>query len=136
MSVPEVTPDLSERAARVWWERATGEPWSPEAAESQDWQRLVVTAREWVSTMRAAGLAVVELPGPDGWVDAVDSNGEDARTPCWRTSWGTAWIEGVETPVWELREDLDAIRSDALKMLAAVAACERFRAQRPGGDPR
>jgi hypothetical protein len=87
----------------------------------------------------SAGLLVAELPEPDGSVNAVGSDGEDTTTPYWKTSWGesvTAWIDGVETPVWELQEDLDVIRSDALKMLAAVAACERYRAERektPGG---
>lgn len=78
-------------------------------------------------------LFVAELPAPIGSVDCVNDNGDDTRTPFWRTSWGesvTAWIEGVETPVGELRENLDAIRSDALIMLAAVAACERYRAGR------
>ncbi|MGH3477894.1 MAG: hypothetical protein ACRDQD_13760 [Nocardioidaceae bacterium] len=78
-------------------------------------------------------LFVAELPAPIGSVDCVNDNGDDTRTPLWHTSWGesvTAWIEGVETPVGELRENLDAIRSDALIMLAAVAACERYRAGR------
>lgn len=78
-------------------------------------------------------LFVAELPEPDGQTDAVNSDGEDVTTPYWKTSWGesvTAWIEGVETPVWELCEDLEAIRSDALKMLAAVAACEKYRSER------
>ena len=78
-------------------------------------------------------LFVAELPKPDGEVDAVDSNGEDTKTPFWKTSWGesvTAWIDGVETPVWELQEDHGVIRADALKMLAAVAACERYRTER------
>ena len=78
-------------------------------------------------------LFVAELPELDNWIACDGDDGEDARTPTWRTSWGesvTAWIEGIETPVWELTENLDAIRADALKMLAAVAACERFRAER------
>lgn len=84
-----------------------------------------------------SGLAVVKLPEPDDWVDAVTDDGEDTRTPYWRTSWGesvTAWIEGVEASAWELQEDLNKIRDDASKMLAAVAECERFRARQQGGD--
>jgi hypothetical protein len=75
-------------------------------------------------------LLVAELPEPDGMIETVGRDGTDTTTPYWRTSWGesvTAWIEGVETPIWELQEDLSKIWSDGLKILAAVAACERYR---------
>jgi hypothetical protein len=75
-------------------------------------------------------LLVAELPEPDGWADAVGDNGEDARTPYWETWRGayTAWTDGVEDAAG-LNEDLECLRIDALKMLAAVAACERYRAE-------
>lgn len=78
-------------------------------------------------------LFVAKLPKPDDEISTPDRKGADVNTPTWKLSFGesvTAWIEGVETPVWELREeDLSNVRSDALKMLAAVAACERYRAE-------
>jgi hypothetical protein len=77
-------------------------------------------------------LLVAELPEPDGETGAVVA-GEDARTPYWCTSRGElilAWTEGVEMPAWELQEDLEIIRADALKLLAAVAACEKYRTER------
>lgn len=83
----------------------------------------------WCTGPSWSELLVAELPEPDGWTDAVDDNGEDVKTPLWRTSWGesvTQWIEIVETPVWELKSDLGEVRTDALKMLAAVAAYERY----------
>lgn len=123
-----VHPETSQWA--IWTGRDDGYPW--ECREGEYVERL---SDAMVSDWSVA--AVVELPEPDGQVDAVDSNGEDVRTPYWLTNWGesvTAWIEGVETPAWELREDLDAIRADAAKMLAAIAACERFRTKRQGGE--
>lgn len=78
-------------------------------------------------------LLVAELPEPDGYGDVVGDNGENAQAPWWYTKHGTytAWHEGVEDD-WGLQEDetLDDVRSDALKMLAAVTACEQYRAQR------
>jgi hypothetical protein len=73
------------------------------------------------------------LPKPDGWSDCVVVDGEDATTPYWNLQHGgsvTAWVEGVETSDSGLDEDLDAIRADALRMLAAVAACEWIRSKR------
>lgn len=78
-------------------------------------------------------LLVAELPEPDGHGDVVGDNGENAQAPWWYTKHGTytAWHEGVEDD-WGLQEDetLDDVRSDALKMLAAVTACEQYRAER------
>lgn len=127
--------DLAEKVARAWHEHVAHISW--EQATGKD--RMIALAEQRLRAFRAAGLVVLALPEPDGWVDACTADGVDTRTPYWRTSWGesvTAWIEGVETPVWELQEDLAAIRDDALKMLAAIATCERYRAENHGGDPR
>jgi hypothetical protein len=111
----------------LWTHPSVGRyPWSC-GETGQSLTENEVSGPGWVE------LLVTELPEPDGSADAVNDGGEDVKTPQWTASWGetvTAWIEGVETPVWELKEDLAVIRSDALKMLAAVAACETYRAER------
>lgn len=53
--------DVAERVARVLWERATGQTWSPDMADGPS-PTLVATAREWVDLFRAAGLTVAEQP--------------------------------------------------------------------------
>lgn len=137
MTAPEPgTQDLAEKVAPARVQRMGGD-WGTLDRDVQ--KNMTEMAQHWLDAIRAAGLVVVELPEPDGWAGVVGDDGEDTRTPYWRTSWNesvTAWIEGVETPVWSLREDLDEIRADALKMLAAVAACERYRAEQQGGDLR
>lgn len=64
-------------------------------------------------------LLVAELPEPDGW---------DGTTPVWRTSTSCVSAEGGTVRENGMRRAV--ARSDALKMLAAVAACERGRAER------
>lgn len=58
-----MTENLAEKAARVLWERATGQKWSPDVAGGPS-PTLVATTREWIDVFRAAGLSVVEQP-PD-----------------------------------------------------------------------
>lgn len=76
-------------------------------------------------------LFVTELPDPDGWTNTVGDDGENSRTPYWTTRRGTvtAWTDGVDDD-WGLNEEISGLRVDALKMLAAIAACERYRAER------
>lgn len=81
-------------------------------------------------------LLVTELPEPDGWADVVNDDGYDVMTPYWNISPGcqaTAWATGVEIGDpgdGELQEDLTRIRTEAFGLLAAVDACERYRAER------
>lgn len=126
---PRPDTGIPDRVAQARWERLGAVVPFAELARTAAKQSLINEAADYLAAIERAGLAVVDLPEPDWWV------GEDGetRTPCWRLSWGesvTAWIEGVETPVQDLQEDLDKVHADALKMLAAVAACERFRAAR------
>lgn len=60
----------AEKAAAVWWGRATGTPWSVSEADPEfSREGLIATAHEWIDTIRAAGLAVVELPEPTSVTD-------------------------------------------------------------------
>lgn len=74
------------------------------------------------------------LPPPDGWTDCTDDQDLPAKTPYWVTDrsgvTATAWTEGVELGDSGLHEDLDGLEGDALKILAAVAASRRFKAER------
>lgn len=99
----------------VWRYSTTAIGWLPDdEVTSPDWSELLVS----------------ELPKPNGSLDVTGSNGEDAKTPYWTGVNGsrvTAWINGVETEGDGLIEDLAGLRANALKVLAAVAACERLR---------
>lgn len=101
--------------------------WSVVAGGGQNWvHERHVTGDGW------SELLVAELPEPDDWANCVGDKGEDAQIPRWSCAYVHslyAWNEGVEVD-GGLREDLDAVRSDALKMLAAAAACERYRVER------
>jgi hypothetical protein len=76
-------------------------------------------------------LLVAELPEPDGHLDDV---------PYWSSGHNTlpSWVAYPNLVEGEngVMGDPDELRSDALKMLAAVAACEQYRAsRRPEGTP-
>lgn len=145
-TTPEsVTQDLAEKAARVWWERATGEPWSLEAAESlQGWQRLVVTAYEWIDTMRAAGLEVVALPGAADerrneisgmrsamfgpvrarFLHLTDLQDHSLSEIDWSLGYGgTGWV------------DADRTAATAAGLLAGLAWVEQLTAECQDGEP-
>lgn len=64
-------------------------------------------------------LLVAALPEPDVW---------DGTIPAWHTS--TSYVAAEGSSVTENSMRRPAAKSDALKMLAAVAACEQYRAQR------
>lgn len=71
-------------------------------------------------------LLVAELPEPDGHI-------EMDRAPYWAADHDTlpSWVayqDGVETETGEV-VPADELRMDALKMLAAAAACERYRTE-------
>ena len=67
-------------------------------------------------------LFVAELPEPDGHI--IGDHWALSTISCYVSTDGhTVDIDGIPF-------SLDQLRSDALKMLAAVAACERFRAER------
>lgn len=75
-------------------------------------------------------LFVAELPDPDG---------ADGKSASWvlvegdvRLTADAAGI-GIHTARYDTHEWLATLRSDALKMLAAVAACKRYRAERKAG---
>jgi hypothetical protein len=94
------------------------------------WCLMGESMNPWVDELEVTGpgwseLLVAELPEPDGWAAT--------RTPYWETGRDTytAWTDGVEDADG-LNEgtDLEWLRAEALKMLAAVAACERYRAER------
>lgn len=126
MTAPEPstgTQDLAEKVARMWWERATGKTWSPDVADQGPSQQLVVTAYEWIDTMRAAGLAVVELPEPDPDAPAH---------PTWRDGCGNPWHaqpDGVIDEFGLLVRDVEKLRRTAATLLAACDAVERLRAE-------
>lgn len=131
MSAIEI-PDVAEKVAQARQQMAHDGCLLPSWDDLTPHEQKIATieAGNWLKAVGGAGLTVVALPEPDSWTECVGKDGKDARTPYWRTSWGesvTAWIEGVEVPIWALSEDLEAIESDALKILAAVAACRRFR---------
>jgi len=97
--------------------------WLSEQYPSQD---EINGSGEW------SELLVAELPEPDGWTNEVGDKGQDVVTPYWQPGYGspiTARIDGVETEEIGLEPEVEQLRSDALKMLAAVAACERYRAE-------
>ncbi len=65
-------------------------------------------------------LFVAELPEPDGW---------RGDTPFWQSSGGATLSAHPDTDP----DEMDPVRADALKMLAAVAVCEKYRAERKSG---
>lgn len=135
------TRDLAEKVARahhaMHYQAKNGWPsWDDSPAPYR--VDMLRSAGQWLNAMREASVAVVELPEPDGWVEVVGDDGQDIRTPYWEASYGrsvTAWGGNVEA-AGEIEEDLDEVRADALKMLAAVAVCERYRAEHQGGASR
>lgn len=69
-------------------------------------------------------LFVADLPEPDGWLA-----GDNAAFPFWETT--TNHLEVEDGELDDLNgHDADTLRSDALKMLAAVDACEKYQAER------
>jgi hypothetical protein len=70
-------------------------------------------------------LLVAELPKPDGHIEMDDApywNGPDDMPSF------VAYEDGIETEAGEI-VTAHELRADAMKMLAAVAACERHRAE-------
>ena len=77
-------------------------------------------------------LLVTELPEPDGWLgDATAFNSEpECDVPFWNVTDGQMHAEDGNVFIDDVSDaPLDVFKSDALKMLAAVAACEHHRAQ-------
>jgi hypothetical protein len=128
--------DLAEKVARAHhaanYQAKGGWPsWddSPSPYRSD----MLRSAGQWLDASRAAGLAVVELPGPDRWTKDGDSNQPEWETCCETL---TAWPQGVETEDGLVdATNLDTLRAPALKVLAACDAADRLRAEH-GGDPR
>lgn len=92
--------------------------WLSEQYPSQD---EINGSGEW------SELLVAELPEPDDVLPITDA-------PCWDTTYiGPLVVENgaISDPSLgsDFGKDGEALRSDALKMLAAVAACERYRAE-------
>lgn len=140
MTTPEPSTgiqNLAEKVARSYWERArAGVSWDqlPERFRDASVARTV----EYLAAIQAAGLAVVELPEPDRRILCEDFQGRDATAPQWEMPDGerlTVFTDGVEDDAG-LIEDLDRLRVPALKMLAAAAHCERYRAEHQGGESR
>lgn len=134
MSTPERTESLAEKVAWARWSAISFLSW--EASNGKE--RMVAEAQEWLDAIQAAGLAVVELPEPDHQFPCDDFKGPGAMAPQWELPSMerlTAFDDGVEDDAG-LVEDLETLRVSALKTLAAVAASERMRAERQGGDPR
>jgi hypothetical protein len=83
----------------------------------------------WVDELEVSGpgwceLLVAELPEPDGHIEMDDApywNGPDDMPSF------VAYEDGIETEAGEI-VTAHELRADAMKMLAAVAACERYRA--------
>jgi hypothetical protein len=92
------------------------------------WETNLV-ANKYVTTEGWSELLVAELPEPDG--DAGDQD-ENVTGPYWYLhGFGrvVAHEDGMEDEHRGYLTDLQWVREDALKTLAAVAACERYRAE-------
>jgi hypothetical protein len=87
-------------------------------------REMTIYPSAYVSGPGWSELLVAELPEPD---DAVSG------TKVWDLGFGKLIVGGraeFESSFPYSIDNVDQLRSDALKMLAAVAACEQYRAQR------
>lgn len=152
LSTPDVpesgAEDLAGRVARVKWARTPGAlPWDSISSGRQEVHAGIAT--EWLAALRAAGLAVVELPAAGvqhqitgaaygtGW--AVDVPSPDGRGPDCTAQHVPGFHEDAIVLSGELRNawwgsTADA-RRDAARILAACDELDRLRAEHSGGDP-
>lgn len=125
------TQDLAERVAAARQQIAhegTGyiPAWDGLAPHEQ--KMAVLDAANWMKAIQAAGLVVVELPGPDP---------DAAAHPTWLDGDGRSWHAqpgGVVNDYGDLC-DVDEIRRTAAALLAACDAVERLRAEHGGEKP-
>jgi hypothetical protein len=96
-------------------------------ADRSAWSVVKGGGQRWVHQDYVVGdgwseLLVAELPEPD----------DDACGTVWNTDAGSLYVDGGEISRFRFEDPLnvDTLRSDALKMLAAVAACEKYRHER------
>ena len=127
------TQDLAERVARAHhaanYQAKGGWPsWddSPSPYRSD----MLRSAGQWLDAVRAAGLAVVELPEPDFAGDTAGS-----RAARWGPVRAVVWADGSEPRVRQSQLP-DQFTADEAEALAArfLAAARWLRGQ--GGDPR
>lgn len=148
MTAPEPgTQDLAEKVAQVW--RDSHPDWKPWVRCSPNYREdLREIAGEFLDAIRAAGLAVVELPGTvvgsrythsatGAPIFEIGAPSPDGRG--WEiTGQYVPGLPGDRVTVeggigWS---STDRARLDALRILAACDAVERLRAEHRGGDPR
>lgn len=72
----------------------------------------------------------VTLPAADDWINAMDKDGQYCMVPYWDTPGeGLSAYRGGVDHEGDYREDLTSIRKEALALLAAVTAAERYLAR-------